>query len=52
MAAHRMGYGARAYRWGAYLHVELDLPVSDAERNTAAEVVATHEAGLDPVSIG
>lgn len=38
MAAHRMGHRATTYLWRRQLHVELDLPVTEAERRQAALV--------------
>jgi hypothetical protein len=40
MAAHRMGHGATTYCWGNQVRVELDLPITEAERRRAAIVTA------------
>jgi hypothetical protein len=40
MAAHRMGHRATTYCWGNQVRVELDLPITEAERRRAAIVTA------------
>ena len=39
-AAHRMGHRATTYCWGNQVRVELDLPITEAERRRAAIVTA------------
>ncbi len=40
MAAHRMGHRATTYCCGSQVRVELDLPITEAERRRAAVVTA------------
>jgi hypothetical protein len=41
MAAHRMGHRATTYCWGNQVRVELDLPITEAERRRAAILTAS-----------
>ena len=48
MAAHRMGHRASTYLWRGEWRVELDLPVTEAERRYSALLIGSIIAPLLP----